>query len=277
MGFKGSFIGYKKEQGIILVVVLLLLSCSRYQRIMKSTDMELKYQAAVQYYEKEDYVRALPLLEELLPYYRGTQRSEDVYYYYCQTLFKQGDYILAAYHFNRFHETYPVSARAEEALFLSAWCYYEMSPGYSLDQSDTYKSMEYLQRFIRMYPESPLVDSCRALLDRLYYKLEKKEFEMAKLYYKTEYYHAATVAFENFIKDWPASERNEEALMLIIQSWALLIQNSVEEKKMERIESAIEACQRFMDLYPQSSYRREIQKIYEEILKEKQKFAHSKS
>lgn len=261
----------------LIFFLMFFTNCSEYQKLVKSSDFEAKYQGALKYYEKGDYVRALPLFEDLLPYFRGTQRSEDVYYYYCQTLYKQGDYILASYHFGRFHETFPTSPRAEEALFLAARCYYLLSPPYSLDQEDTYKSIQYLQQFINKYPQSALKDSCRVLLDKLFAKLERKDYENAYLYYKTEYYQAAIVALQNFIKDWPASTRVEEAMYLIVKSWYVLYSNSIESKKAERLEETLESYLNFVDKFPNSVYLKDLEKIYDDISKEKQKFANSKT
>ena len=50
--------------------------------MMKSTDMEAKYNAAVKYYEKKDYYHALQLFEELITVYRGTSTAEQSYFYY---------------------------------------------------------------------------------------------------------------------------------------------------------------------------------------------------
>ena len=47
--------------------------------MMKSTDMEAKYNAAVKYYEKKDYYHALQLFEELITVYRGTSKAEQSY------------------------------------------------------------------------------------------------------------------------------------------------------------------------------------------------------
>ena len=62
----------------ILIPILFLLlfsSCSKYQKILKSTDLNLKFDKAVAYYEKEDYNRALPLFEELSTVFRGSAKA----------------------------------------------------------------------------------------------------------------------------------------------------------------------------------------------------------
>ena len=40
---------------IPILFLLLLASCSKYQKILKSTDLNLKFEKAVAYYEKDDF------------------------------------------------------------------------------------------------------------------------------------------------------------------------------------------------------------------------------
>ena len=36
----------------------------------------------MQYYEKKNYIKAMSLFEELIPVYKGTDKAEEIYYYY---------------------------------------------------------------------------------------------------------------------------------------------------------------------------------------------------
>ena len=45
------------------------------QRVMKSDDLNLKYDAAEKYFQKEDYYHALQLLETLLPAFSKAKSS----------------------------------------------------------------------------------------------------------------------------------------------------------------------------------------------------------
>ncbi len=61
---------------IFVVLPVLIFSCSTYDKIYKSSDNELKYNKAMQYYEQEDYVRAGNLFDQIINVYRGTTRSD---------------------------------------------------------------------------------------------------------------------------------------------------------------------------------------------------------
>ena len=179
---------------LIVISLLLLNSCSKFQHHMKSTDMEAKYEAAVKYYEKKDYYHALQLFEELISVYRGTSKAEKSYYYYVYCTYYVDDFTMAAYHFNNFVQSYPSSTYAEEMQYMYAYCYYLDSPVSSLDQTSTYDAIDKFQLFINKFPNSKKVEESNKYIDELRLKLEVKSFDNAKLYYRTENYKAAVVA-----------------------------------------------------------------------------------
>ena len=59
---------------LTMLCLVILASCNKFRKIQKSDDWELKYKAAINYYEKGDYYRASVLFEQLLPIIRGTKR-----------------------------------------------------------------------------------------------------------------------------------------------------------------------------------------------------------
>ena len=188
--------------GFILVT---LFSCSDYQKILKSPNPELKYAKTIEYYEAEEYLKALPLFEELIPLYRGTDKGQKIYFYYCYTNYRLGDLMQAAYHFRNYYSTYSLSDHAEEALFMSAYCNFLDSPVPSLDQSPTALALEELQIFANTFPESELVDSANMWVDLLEIKLEAKAFYNANQYYKIRKYQSAMVALNAFLIQYTSS------------------------------------------------------------------------
>ncbi len=245
---------------LMCCVMITQTSCSKFSKIQKSTDMEAKYLAAVQYYEKERYYQALQLFEELITVFRGTVKAEDTYYYYCESYFATGEYTVAAYHYNNFHQTFPNSPRAEEALFKNAYCYYLDSPPVSLDQKNTMDAIRQFQLFINRYPKSEKVQNSNELIDELRFKLETKDFQNAKLYYKTGNHKAAVVAFQNVIKDYPASVYKEECLYYIVRSSFTYASQSIEARQAERYRLTIENYYKLIDAYPSGKYVTEAEK-----------------
>ncbi|MBL0342621.1 MAG: outer membrane protein assembly factor BamD [Bacteroidetes bacterium] len=256
----------KKNKFIFIVTMCMLMflvnSCSKFSKIQKSTDMEAKYTAAVNYYDKKYYFQALQLFEELITVFRGTSKAEDTYFYYCQCYFETGEYTVAAYHFNKLNQTFPNSSRAEEALFKNAFCYYLDSPVSSLDQKNTTDAIRQFQLFINRYPQSEKVEKCNGLIDELRLKLETKDFNNAKLYFKTGNFKASMFAFQNVLKTYPATIFKEDCLYYILRSSFIYAGQSVEVKKAERYKITIENYYKLLDAFPTGKYLKESEKIF---------------
>lgn len=266
--------------GVILpAAVFCLFSCNSYEKLLKSPDLELKYEKAKEYYNKKDYYRALPLFEELISVYKGTRDIEKIYYYFAYCQYGQGDYLLASYHFRNLVQTYPKSSYAEECQYMYAYCYYVLSPPYSLDQGYTQKAIESFQLFINSYPSSTRIEECNKRIDELRSKLREKAFESARLYYRLGYYKSASLAFSNILKDYPGIDNNEEVMLYVLRSDYLLAVNSIPSKKTERFEKAVQTYYAFIDRFPKSVFLKEAESIYTDCRKELKKLnpQHSSS
>ncbi|MDO8998567.1 MAG: outer membrane protein assembly factor BamD [Bacteroidota bacterium] len=247
---------------IFLLLVCLLTSCDGFNKLLKSTDYELKMTKAKEYYDKEHYIKSSQLYEELIPVVKGTDKAEEVYYYYSWSEYNMGDFIISQYHFKNFTKQFPLSKHSEECYFMNAYCYFLTSANYKLDQTSTKNAINEFQSFVDIYPESNRIDTCNILIDKLRYKLEKKDYEIVKLYYKVSDWKAAIVSTKNFVKEYPSSAFNEEIYYLMINSYYLLAINSIKAKKEERLDLAIENYIKFVDLYPKSSYLSRTESIY---------------
>lgn len=253
----------------ILLIGAVFVSCSEYNKVLKSTDLDYKYDKAMEYYHAEKYYKALPLIEELVSVYRGHKRAEKLNYYYAYTDYHLGDLLLASYKFNTFTKTYPTSKYTEECQFMSAYCQYLMSPNYSLDQTSTYQAISELQLFIDKYPQSNRLDTINTLIVDLERKLETKAFEDCLQYLKMEDYRASITSFKNILNDFPDTKYREQTYFLIFKASAELAERSTEKKKKERIDAAMKAYVTFVDRYPNSKYLKEAEGYYDNIVKEK--------
>ena len=61
---------------ILVISMLLFIWACKHNKVLKSTDLTFKYEMANKYFEDEEYYKAMPLLEELIPIYRGTEKAE---------------------------------------------------------------------------------------------------------------------------------------------------------------------------------------------------------
>jgi len=241
---------------------MLITSCNEYGKLLKSTDHNLKYEAAVKYYNEGDYYKAFSLLDNLMTVYNGTNKAQDIYWMLSWCDYHLTDYTLAATRFEIFHKRYPLSEHSEEALYMSALSNYKNSPELTLDQTDTKKAINGLQLFTDKYPSNPRVDTCNFLIEKLRDKLETKQYKQSYLYYHTENYKAAIVAFDNLLEDFPDTERKEKVLFYQLESKALLAQNSILSKKLKRNMDVIDSYTKFVDQYPSSTHLKSAEGLY---------------
>ena len=258
-----------KKQLIFTCIVLSIIfaSCSEYQKLLKSTDSELKYNKAMEFYQAEDYTRAATLFEELIGIYRGSDKSEILIYSYSESLYELEDYLTASHYYQQLIKTYPASDYAEESQFMSAYCKYKMSPKARLDQTYTDESINEFQLFINMYPNSARVAEATRLMDEMRDKLVYKSYLNAKLYfdlgtYRGNNYLSAVIAAQNSLKEFPDTKYREELSFLILESKHIQAVKSIETKQDERARDAVDEYYSFINEFPESKYLKKAEQIY---------------
>ena len=250
---------------ILLCLTIVLSSCSEYQKALRKDDMGKKYTMADSLYKVGKYRKALKLMEQIVPSYRGKPQGEKLMYIYSNTYYNLEDYYLAGYQFERFTQAYPQSDSIEEASLKAAKSFYQLSPRYSLDQKDTDKALEKLQEFINRYPDSDKRIEANALVAELREKLETKEYETAKQYLHVEDYKAAIGAFDNFITDNPGSHYRKDAFYgRYVAAYKLAI-NSIPGLVQERLVIAKGHYNSFMKYYKDTELAPQAAEIIQDI------------
>jgi len=252
---------------IAIIFVLLFSACGDYNKIVKSTDYEFKYKKALEYYENGEFVRSSTLLKDLINIVRGTSRADKVYYYYAKSQFGMKDNMMAGHYFKSLIKEFPRSEFAEESQFLVGYCFYLDSPSPRLDQQVTQNAIDALQLFINLYPSSTRVEEANRLIIEMRDKLVYKSYLSGKLYYDLNNYKAAVVSLASSLKDFPDTKYRQELMYMLLKAKYLLAMKSVEEKKHERLSSALDEYFTFVDEYPDSKYRKEVEKYHDTTAK----------
>jgi outer membrane protein assembly factor BamD len=259
---------------LFLLVSLLagLNSCSEYQKALKSDEAKQKYEVAMQLYEeglaenkKSKHKKALRLIEQVLPQYRGKPQGEHISFVHANSYYILGAYFDSAYQFERFTKSYPNSQKYEEAFYKSALSYYNESPRYSLDQTETLKAMNKFQEYISKFPDGEHIGDANEKYAALREKLEKKAYEIAKSYHHREDYKAAMEAFDNFIENNPGSKFRDEAYFYKLDAAYVLAINSYAQLVEERLIAAQTYYEDYLKYFPQGKYVEQANTIAKEI------------
>lgn len=255
-------------------MTVFITSCSPYQKAFKSDDVVLKSEVANALYEKGKYAKAIRLYEQIAPAFRGRPQAERIFYFYSKAYYNTKQYYLAGYQFESFVASYPKSEKKEEAAFLGAESFYHLSPIYSLDQTDTEKALDKLQKFIDTYPNSEYLPKANEHVKELREKMEKKAFEIAKQYNTISDFKGALKALELFIADYPGTPYKEKALFYRMDSAYKLAINSVLNKKEERLNYAKTTINSLLKFNSATEYKEQADLMATAIEKELQQFSN---
>ena len=270
----------KKYIIIALVSGSVLTSCGEYNKVLKSTDYEYKYEAAKSYFGKGQNTKAAAILEELITILKGTDKAEESLYMLGMTYYNQGDFITASHYFSTYYTTYPRGTYTEQARFYSGKALFLDTPEPRLDQSSTYKAIQELQMFMEYFPASNRHQEAQQMIFDLQDKLVMKDYMAARLYYdlgsytgNSSYsttgnnYLACIVTAQNALKDYPYTKLREDISILLLRAKYDMAKESVEEKKEERMRDAIDEYYAFKNEFPESKYIKEVENIYKDAKK----------
>ena len=243
-----------------------------YTRLLKSQDGEIKYKAAVEYFEQEDYKKAVRLLEDISAQFKGTDKSENILYLLSTSYFKRKDYISAEHYYKTYVNTYVRSKRYAECLFMLAYTEYMQSPEPELDQTPTTNAIEHFQLFLEQFPNNEFAKDAKRYQDEMYDKLAEREFKNATLYYNLgnymgNNYRAAIITAQNAINDYPNSKHIGELALIIVRAKYHEALNSVAEKVLERSEDALEECYYYLQEHADSKHVKEVEKMAKHLQK----------
>ena len=257
----------KKTILLSLTLALVFSSCGEYNKLLKSTDYEYKYEAAKTYFAKGQYNRAATLLNELITILKGTDKAEESLYMLGMSYYNQKDYQTAAQTFIQYYNVYPRGVYAELARFHAGKALYLDTPEPRLDQSGTYSAIQQLQMFIEYFPQSAKKEEAQNMIFALQDKLVMKEYLSARLYYNLgnylgNNYQACVITAQNALKDYPYTNLREDLSILILRAKYELAVYSVDDRKIERYREAVDEYYAFKNEFPDSKYQQEADRIF---------------
>lgn len=265
----------------LLLGVLLfssLISCNEYNKVLKSNDYMVKYEAAKEMYAFGEYNRASLLLQDVVTVLKGTDKGEESLFLLGMTNFKSRNYSSAAQYFKKYYQSYPRGIYTEDAQYYAGRALYLDVPETRLDQTGTYEAVTEFQNFLENFPSSRYAADAQKRIFDLQDKLVEKEYLSAKLYYDLgayflnclhggSNYQACIITAENAIREYPYTTRREDLSFLILKAKFDLAEQSVETKKEERYHNAIDEYYGFTNEFPESKYNKEAEALFRKASK----------
>lgn len=250
----------KVRISLFVVLVLLMSSCSKFNKVLKSNDYEYKLKMANEYYDKKLYRQSQVLFEELFPVFKGTPQFDDLYYKYAYAHYNLKDYTTAENLYKGYLEVFPNSSRAEEIEFMQAYCFFKQSPKAELEQANTLKAIGMFQVFLNTHAASEKRKEAEGIIAQCQVKLERKEYLSAQLYYNLGQFRAAALTYTTLINNYPDSHKGDEYKLMSIKSYFKYAEMSVKEKQEERYSRVVKEVEDFQDRFPESKLLKEAER-----------------
>lgn len=252
---------------ILSLIILLFGGCTEYTKVLKSNDVDYKFEYAKKAYDQRKYLQAATILNEVITPLRGGPKGEEALFLLGMSYYENKDYLNSGVYFKTYYSRYPKGKYAELARFYSGYGYYLSSPDPQLDQTNTKKAIEELQGFLDFFPRSDKVTIAQNAIFELQDKLTLKELQNAQLYYNLgnflgNNYQSAIITAQNALRNYPYSKYREEFEMLILKSKFQEANQSVPEKKEERFRDVIDEYYSFINSYPNTKNTKEAENIY---------------
>lgn len=252
---------------LFALLIICLGSCGEYNKVLKSTDYQYRFDYAKKAYEQRKYMQAITLLEPLQMHMRGTENGEDATFILAMSYFENKDYLNSGVYFKNYYQRYPRGKYTELARFYSGYGYYLDSPDPQLDQTLTLKAIEELQGFLDYFPNSDKAGIAKNAIFEMQDKLTLKQLQNAQLYYNLgnflgNNYESCIITAKNALKDFPYSKYREDFDMLILKAKFQEAKNSVAEKSEDRYRDVIDEYYSFINTYPESKNLSEANSIF---------------
>lgn len=250
----------------ILLTAIVLSSCTEYNNVLKSRDLDYKYDYAKRAFDKGKYLQSSTILSGIVNQLRGSQRGEEALYLLGMSFYENKDYLTASSYFSEYCRLYPKGLYSENAMFYGGYGYYLDSPESQFDQSTSLRAIEELQKFLDFFPKSEKVSQAQQAMFELQDKLTLKELQNAQLYYnlgtyRGNNYSSAIVVAQNALKTYPYTKYREALELIILKSKFQEAENSVEEKKTDRYRDVLDEYYSFINNFPDTKNRGEADNI----------------
>lgn len=249
---------------LIAATLLLIASCSGYNKLLRHGTSEDKYEKALELYNDKKYSKALTLFKEVENIFSHTEKADSIMFYIGVCYYNTGDFVSSGEQFNTFRKEFRRSPFLEEAEYYFAKGFFYSSSEPENDQTNTHVAMQAIGEYLGRYPNShkreELIENLTDLRQRLY----DKAYLNAKLYYDIGYFNSAVTALNNAIKRYPDSNHKEELLFLIVSSHYEFARNSVASKQRQRYLDMQDAYYTFIEEFPESTFRKDADKMFED-------------
>ncbi|MFU8812383.1 MAG: outer membrane protein assembly factor BamD [Balneolaceae bacterium] len=253
---------------LLFTALFFFMSCRSSNLIRPGDTLDVAFDKAMNQFENENWRDAAEAFETVVSIGRGTDVGQDAQFFLAESYFNNRQFLLSATEYERYAVFHPRSPRREQAEFKEARSYYNMSPRFRLDQTNTRRALDKLRLFTSRYPASDFIPEAGEMITELRAKLAEKNYHAAEFYMRTGRYRAAAVYFSLILDQFPESVWAEQAIADQVEAYKLYADNSIPQRQLERYERARDSYETYIQLFPRGENRERVEALYNDISRE---------
>jgi len=247
----------------LVLIVSLASACGSSSRIRYDSPKEA-FDKGMEFYNRERYDLAIQYFQGAFDFGRAHEYAADAQLFLARAYRANYDYLLAANEYARFTQIYRSDPRVPDAEYELAMTYFDRSPDYQFDQTDTEKAIEQLQLFINRSGNSPRVADAQDRIAELREKLAHKQYNVAQMYERVKQYEAAALSYEAIFDDYYDTTLADDALLGAMRNYLEFGKLSVRAKQRERYQLVIDDYDRMIQIFTDSPLIKDAEAIYDE-------------
>jgi outer membrane protein assembly factor BamD len=247
----------------VLLFSLILAGCASGGRIRYDTPAEA-FDKGMLRFERGDYPRAILFFQGVFDFGRTHEYAADAQLQLARSYRANKEYLLAANEYTRFTQIYRSDERLAQASYELAMTYFDRSPNYKLDQTDTERAINQFQLFINRYGDHPLTQEANTRIVELRDKLAHKRYDAGLQYETRGYFEASALTFESVFNDYYDTTWADDALMASMRAYIAFANQSITMRQAERLQSALDSYDRLIQIFPDSPVIKAAEPMYRE-------------
>ena len=245
----------------LFLLSFLLIGCAGSRRLSYDGP-EDAYNKGLARVEAGDYERAAEFFQGVFDFGRTHEWAADAQLQLARAYRMNREYLLAANEFTRFTQIYRADPRVPDAAYELAMTYFDRSPQFSLDQTDTERAITQFELFMTRHPDHPLFLEAETRIQELRGKLAHKRYEAGLQYERRGYFQAAALTFESVFDDYYDTEWADDALVAAARAHIEFADQSVLARQPERLQAAVDVYDRLIQIFPESPLLKEAEEYY---------------
>ncbi len=196
---------------LLLLMLVVVMSCSQNNLKMKNMSSEQKYKVAEELFQKGKFNKAIPYFENIV-LERNSLVAADAQMKLADSYYNLKKFDDALYEYKEFIRLFPEDKNYQKAYLRIGICYFKQSLNPNYTQEETKQALQYFQNYLEKFPFNKNKSIAIDYIKKCQLKLLEKKFLNGYIYYKTYDYSSALMYFKEVTELNNTNETDKKCL-----------------------------------------------------------------